>query len=253
MSKFAVIIAAAGKGERFGVDQANGSQSKIFAKLDGRPVFIRTLELFINREEVAQTLLVVSADQLDSVKKDYGPNLGFMGVQLVEGGAERHESVMRGIEQVREDIGWVAIHDAARPCVSADMIDAVFAEAQKSGAAILASPLHGTIKRVSQAGIIDATISRERLYEAQTPQVFSVDVIKKAHAAKPTNVSNNDLEITDDAQLVELIGHPVSVVESDLTNLKITTKPDMALAHAIIKSRPAKVVKRMGAFDEAQW
>jgi len=254
VSDFAVIIAAAGKGERFGTDPTGGGQSKVFAKLDGRPVFIRTLELFINREDVAQTLLVVPADQLDAVKRDYGPNLGFMGVQLVEGGAERHDSVRRGIEQVREDVQWVAIHDAVRPCGTADMIDAVFAEAKKSGAAILASPLHGTIKRVSQAGIIDATISRERLYEAQTPQVFSVDVIKKAHAAKlDGGETESDDTITDDAQLVELIGHPISVVESDLSNLKITTKSDMALANAIIKSRPAKAVKRMGAFDEAQW
>jgi len=244
MSKFAVIIAGGGKGERFG-----GDQGKIYAKLDGRPIFIRTLELFINRPDVGQTLLVIPPQQVETVKRDYGPNLGFMGVQLVEGGTERCESVARGLERVGDDVGWVAIHDAVRPCVTEAMIDAVFAEGQKSGAAILAAPIRGTVKRVSQAGVVDATVCREGLYESQTPQVFAVDLIRRAHASKPADTAT----ITDDAQLVELLGHPVAVVESDPTNIKITTRSDMALAHAILKAKPSKPTRRLGAFDEAQW
>ncbi len=244
MAKTAVIIAAGGKGERFGADER-----KTFAKLDGRPVFLRTLELFINRDDVCQTILVVPADEIDEVKQKFGPNLGFMGVTLVAGGDLRCDSVAAGLAAVREDAEFVAVHDAVRPCVTEDMINAVFAEAAKSGAAILASPLYGTIKRVGTSGVIDGTVPREQLYEAQTPQVFKSDVLRAAYAELPEDRS----QITDDAQLVEGQGHPVAVVKSDPSNLKITTKGDLALAHAVLKSRPAKKVAKLGAFDEAQW
>lgn len=244
MPKVAVIVAAGGKGERFG-----DKQSKVMAHLDGRPIFLRSLEQFINRDDVIQTILVASPEDSGEIKSRYGANLGFMGVKLAEGGATRVESVAKGLEVVRDDADLVAIHDAVRPCVTESMISDVFAEAQKSGAAILACPIQGTIKRVSEAGVVDATVPRERLFEAQTPQVFRRDLIVKAHAERPEDLS----QITDDAQLVELLGHPVSVVTCDATNLKITTKADITLANAIIKSRPAKAAPRMGAFDEAQW
>ncbi len=244
MSKVAVIVAAAGKSERFGSDER-----KTLAKLEGRPVFLRTLEKFINREDVCKTILVVAADDVEEIKQKFGPNLGFMGVTLVEGGAERVESVEAGFKAVPEDAELVAIHDAARPCVSDEMIDAVFAEAAKSGAAILASPLVGTIKRATTEKVIEETVSRENLYEAQTPQVFRRDILARAFAEKPEDLS----AITDDAALAEHLGIPVAIVESDRTNLKITTKSDIVLAGAIIKSRPTKAVSKFGAFDEAQW
>ncbi|MCP4593766.1 MAG: 2-C-methyl-D-erythritol 4-phosphate cytidylyltransferase, partial [bacterium] len=212
MSKVAVILPAAGRSERF------GGESKILAKVDGRPVFLVSLERFINREDVVQTILVVSGGEAEQIRSKYGPNLGFMGVQLVDGGEERVDSVAAGLAVVKEDADLVAIHDAARPCVSESTIDAVFAEAGKTGAAILATPIAGTVKRVSEAGVIDATVPRAALYEAQTPQVFRRELILEAFAKRPTEGD----PITDDAQLVELLGHPVSVVKSDLSNLKIT-------------------------------
>jgi 2-C-methyl-D-erythritol 4-phosphate cytidylyltransferase len=243
--QFAVIIPAAGRGERFGA-----GENKAFAKLDGRPIFLRSIEHFINRDDVCQTILVVSTADMANVREKFGANLGFMGVTLVEGGDSRSDSVAAGLKVVSEDAEFVAVHDAARPCVTAGMIDAVFAEATKSGAAILASPLSGTIKRVSEANVVDETVDRAGLFEAQTPQVFRrtlmVEVFEKTGA--------DPGEVTDDAQLFELAGHGVSVVLSDSTNLKITSKPDIALANAIIKSRPrGAAVKKFGAFEEAQW
>ena len=243
MSKVAVIIPAAGRSERF------GGENKALAKVDGRPAFLRTVEHFINRDDVLQTILVVAGKELEQVRSKYGPNLGFMGVLLVEGGEERADSVAAGLENVKEEVELVAIHDAARPCVTAQMIDAVFAEAAKTGAAILATPLTGTVKRVSAAGVIDATVPREGLFEAQTPQVFRRQLIIEAYA----NRSTEGEPVTDDAQLVEAAGHPVSVVKSDPTNIKITTKADTTLANAIIKARPKKAVSGLGAFEEAQW
>ena len=244
MAKVAVIIAAAGKSERF-----CGAEKKTFAKLDGRPVFIRTLEMFINRDDVCQTILVVPPEDADQMKDKYGANLGFMGVKLVQGGAERHQSVEAGLAEMSDQADLVAVHDAARPCVTEAMIDAVFAEAVKSGAAILACPLTGTIKRAADSGVVDATVPRENLYEAQTPQVFKPAVLREAFAKRP----QNGAQITDDAQVVELAGHPVAIVKSDATNIKITAKADMALAAAIIRSRPSKARSKLGAFEEAQW
>ncbi|MFH0981218.1 MAG: 2-C-methyl-D-erythritol 4-phosphate cytidylyltransferase [Planctomycetota bacterium] len=245
MSQVAVIIAAAGKGERFG-----GGENKALAKVDGRPAFLRSVEHFINREDVIQTILVVGRADQDLVRSKYGANLSFMGVQLVEGGEERMDSVAAALEHVKAEAELVAVHDAARPCVTRSMIDGVFAEAVKTGAAILAAPIHGTIKRVSAAGVIDATVPRTDLFEAQTPQVFRRQLLIDAYAKRPTDAAT----ITDDAQLVELLGHPVSVVKSDPTNLKITTRADLTLANAIIKARPPeKPTRGLGAFEEAQW
>ena len=129
------------------------------------------------------------------------------------------------------------------------MIDAVFAEAVKTGAAVLAAPISGTIKRVAESMVIEKTESRSGLYEAQTPQVFRVVVLRDAYAKlKPGRE-----DVTDDAQVVELSGHPVSVVKSDASNLKLTAKGDMTLANAILKSRPSKPRPKLGAFEEAQW
>jgi 2-C-methyl-D-erythritol 4-phosphate cytidylyltransferase len=246
MAKFTVILPAAGKSERFG----GGLEKKTFAKLDGRAVFMRSIELFIGRDDIAQIILAVAPEDVAQVKTQYGANLGFMGVKLVEGGQRRVDTVRAALAVVPAESDYVAVHDAVRPCVMADWLDAVFAEAQKTGAAILASPLPGTIKRVSGAKVIEQTVPRTGLYEAQTPQVFKKDLLVDAY--KKLDDAKAD-EITDDAQVVELMGHPVSVVISDASNLKITTKGDLTLAAAVLKSRPPKAVRKLGAFEEAQW
>ncbi|MFQ5461814.1 MAG: 2-C-methyl-D-erythritol 4-phosphate cytidylyltransferase [Phycisphaerae bacterium] len=244
MAKFSVIVAAAGKGERFG-----GREKKTFAKLDGRPMFIQTLQRFVKRDDLSETILAVAPEDFDMVKTKFGPNIAFMGVKLVKGGARRYDTVAAALDAVSEDADYVAIHDAARPCVTDEWIDAVFAEAVKSGAAILATPVAGTLKRVSSQNVIEGTVSREGLFEAQTPQVFRKDLIVDGLA----QLADDAEEITDDSQLVERLNHPVSIVLCDATNLKVTTKGDLKLAAAILKSRPVKAAKPFGAFEEAQW
>ena len=245
MGKVAVIIVAAGKGERFG-----GSENKVFAKIDGQPMFLRSIQHFLNRDDICQTILTVAPEDEEQVKQKFGANLGFMGVKAGIGGATRAESVAKSLELVEADAELVVIHDAARPCVTRGMIDAVLAEAAKTGAAILAARLRGTIKRVSGCGVVDQTMPREGLWEAQTPQVFKRSVIMEAYAKR----GEFQGEPTDDAQLVEALGHPVAVVECDFSNLKITTKADLTLAGAIIKSRPVEKPKGLvSPFEEAQW
>lgn len=244
MAKFAIIIPAAGAGKRFG-----GDVKKPFAQLDGRPIFIRSIELFINREDVCQTILTVSPNDYDVVREKYAANIMIMGIKLVKGGAERFESVKLALAEVADEADYVAVHDAVRPCVLDTWIDNVFSEAVKSGAAILAAPLTGTIKRVSAAHVIDETVSRVGLYEAQTPQVFRKDLLRKAYDALPAGSTP-----TDDAEVVERSGHPVAVVAADRRNVKITTPGDMTLAVSLLKdiSRRPKAGP-LGAFDEAQW
>lgn len=244
MAKIAVIVPAAGQSTRFG-----DKPKKPFATLDGRPIVIRTLEHFINRPDVIQTILVVSPDDMEEVKRKLGANLSFMGVKLVAGGKERYETVANALQQVKEEADLVAVHDAVRPCVTEDMIDAVFAQAAKSGAAILASPVRGTLKRIGTANLIENTVSREGLWEAQTPQVFRRDWLIEAYAKRDQAGES----ITDDAQLIEAIGKKVTAVESDPSNLKITAPTDIRLAESILKSRPRPKAKGMGAFEEAQW
>jgi len=245
MPKYGVIIPAAGKAERFG-----GAEKKTFAKIDGRPVFLRTIEQFINRPDVCQTILALAPEDMESTKTSYGANLGFMGVKLVEGGVRRCDTVAAALKALSDDVEYVAVHDAARPCVTVEMIDAVFAEAVKSGAAILAAPVVGTVKRVSATRVVEKTVDREGLFEAQTPQVFRKDVLLAAYSRL---TGDPQADVTDDAELVEQSGHAVTVVLSDASNLKITTKGDLTLANAILKARPVRSVPRLGAFEEAKW
>ena len=242
MAKFAVSVPAAGAGKRFG---AKGN--KIFQRVGEQPVFIRTLELFTNRDDVCGVQIVVAAADMEEMKARFGPHLGFMGVKLVEGGPTRPQSVKNALALLPPEADYVCVHDAVRPCVSPLWVDAVFAEAARSGAAILAYPVHGTLKKVSGAGVIDETVPRGDLWEAQTPQVFRRDLLLAAYEGDLSRV-------TDDAQLVEAIGHPVRVVMGDPRNVKITTPGDLALASAVIKTLPKpKPQGPSHPFEEARW
>jgi len=240
--KVSVIIPAAGASRRFG-----SRSSKVFERLKDRPVFIRSIELFVNRDDVVQVQLVVAEQDLEMVRTRYAANIGFMGVGLVKGGPTRTDSVRNALAGVAQEADYICVHDAVRPCVSPLWIDAVFAAAQKVGSAILACPLHGTLKRVGQDERIAETLRREGLWEAQTPQVFRKEVLLAAYEKAGG-------EATDDAALVEAIGQPVAVVRGDPRNVKITTPSDLALAAAVVDLLPKpKPPKPAGPFEEARW
>ena len=158
MAKVAVVIPAAGAGERFG-----GTVKKPFAQIDNRPIFIRSIELFINRPDVCQVVLTVAPDDHDVVKEKYAANLMFMGIKLVKGGPQRFDSVRLALEHLDEAADLVCIHDAVRPCVLDTWIDQVFKQAEKIGAAILAAPLTGTIKRAKDK-TVEKTVPRTGLF-----------------------------------------------------------------------------------------
>jgi len=246
MSRIAVILPAAGKSSRF-----RDKEKKVFANLDGRAVWLRAAEAFVNRPDVAQTLVVIAPEDQDTFRTKYGAHLGLLGVEVVAGGAERFDSVANALAKLRDDIDLVAIHDAARPCVTARMIDDVIAAAAKTGAALLAVPVSDTVKRGDDAGRVEATVPRKGLWLAQTPQVFRRDWLVEAHARR----AQLGRDVTDDAQLIEAAGHPVYLVTGSASNVKITTREDLALAEAVLKSRPApKAPRPIHPFDdEVRW
>jgi 2-C-methyl-D-erythritol 4-phosphate cytidylyltransferase len=229
MAKFAVILPAAGQSSRF-----RDKEKKPFALLDGRAVWLRSAELFITRSDVCQCIIVVAPNDQETFRRRYGANLAFMNVQIANGGAERFESVANALALLQAEAELVAIHDAVRPCLTEELIDAVFAKAEKTGAALLAAPVTDTIKRVDAQQQVQETVPRQSLWLAQTPQVFRRDWLSEAYAQR----GKYSQEITDDAQLLEAAGRKVHVVEGSLTNVKITTKGDLHLAEAVIKSRP---------------
>ncbi len=234
MPRFAVILPAAGRSSRF-----HDKRKKPFVDLDGRAVWVRTAELFINRDDVCQTLIVVAAEDREEFARRFGANLAFMDVDVVEGGAERSESVARALERVRDEAEFIAVHDAVRPCLLKEDIDKIFEAAARHAAAVLATPVPDTLKRAAPDQTIAETVSREQLWAVQTPQVFRRDLLLKAYA----NRSRAGKSITDDAQLVEATGTPVRLVEGPRTNIKITTKQDLILAKAILEALPKPKVQ----------
>lgn len=252
MSRFAVIIPAAGRSSRFG-----GIEKKPFVSLDGRPVWQRSAEAFWTRDDVERVYVVIAPEDRDDFKRRFQGLIAFVEkVKIVDGGAERFESVANALALVPEDVPLVAVHDAVRPLVTGALISDVVRAAAEHGAAMLAVPVADTLKQVDPAtNRITGTVPRAGVWQAQTPQVFRRDWLVEAYARRASLA----VPITDDAQLIEALGHSVVVVPGAATNFKITTKDDLELADAILKARSTKAssapaAPKWGAFDdEAKW
>ena len=248
MKSVCVIICAAGASARFG-----GKRKKPFVEVGGRAAFLRSMEFFVNRDEIKQMLVAINPDDDELVKLKWGANLSFCGAKLCHGGKERFETVANALEKVKDEIELVAVHDAVRCCLKDEWIDSVIEKAGKNGAAMLACPVIPTIKKVKDGKIVE-TVDRTGLFEAQTPQVFDKKLLKDAYAGLEKMAPEERKKISDDAMLIEMLGKEVSIVETDNTNLKITKKSDVPIAEAIIKSRPKpKPEGPIGPYIEAQW
>lgn len=241
-----VILLAAGQGTRFrqslrsrpkqsGPGPASGVElspdvNKAFALLAGLPVWKHSLELFLSHAGVHQLVLVVAPGEVDLIRSQIPASPPFP-LAIVAGGAERYLSVQNALAAVSPDCTRVCIHDAARPLLLASDLAQLFAASADHSAVILAAPVRSTLKRVGPDGVIRETVSRESLWEAQTPQMFETALIRRAHAA------GQGQHVTDDAQLVERLGEPVRVVQGSVENLKLTTLEDWLLAESILASR----------------
>ena len=222
----AVIIPAAGSGSRFG-----DARNKVFAMLAGKPLWMHCVERFAARAEVSRIVLAISNEDRETFVLQSASLAIRARIAFCRGGNERSDSVAAALETLDGDdsVQWIAVHDAARPLVQNCDLDAVFAMAEQTGAAILATPITGTVKRgvAGQGGC--STVDRRELWTALTPQVFRADVLRSAYAR------HHGFPVTDDAQLVERAGHPVTIVQGAADNLKITFPEDLQLAEAILK------------------
>jgi 2-C-methyl-D-erythritol 4-phosphate cytidylyltransferase len=223
MLQLAAILPAAGSSTRFG-------RNKLIEPLRGETVLARSLKAFCEHPSVGAILLATSAD---SPAAKIAREVDSHRVTICDGGATRAQSVLAALERVPEQYEWVAIHDAARPLVSRDLIDRTFAAAVEHGAAVPALPVSLTIKQATGPlpAKVQRTIARHELWAMQTPQIVRRTDLLDAFERCPIPFD----QITDDVQLLELQGKEVWLVPGDERNLKITTTLDLKLAELILQ------------------
>jgi len=222
----AVVIVAAGSSRRM------GGRDKLWIPLAGRCTLARTIDIFAASYLISTIILVLNAERLDDARElcareDWPKVSG-----IVPGGARRQDSVCAGLDYLAThapETRWVMIHDGARPLVTPAILEAGLQAAQEYQAAVAAVPVKDTIKQV-QDGIIHATPDRAQLWAVQTPQVFAFPLIHQAHHSAQAQT-----EATDDAALLERLGHRVAIFPGSYTNLKITTQEDLLIAEALLK------------------
>ncbi|HWN97210.1 MAG TPA: 2-C-methyl-D-erythritol 4-phosphate cytidylyltransferase [Methylomirabilota bacterium] len=220
------IIVAAGSSQRMGFD-------KLFALLGDKPVVAHTLDAFDRAECVDEIILVGRDDRLAELR-DLVRCVELKKVRhVVPGGVHRQDSVQVGLGLLAPESRYVAVHDAARPLITAEQIERVFEASKVHGAAALAEPITDTLKRGDQDHFVCGSVDRARLYAMQTPQIFSRDILVEAYDA----VAARKLSITDEVSAVEQLGRKVRLVPSDEFNLKITYPRDLLLAESLLNRR----------------
>ncbi len=222
--RWGCIIVAAGRGERFG-----GSLPKQFAPLLGRPLFSWSLETALSIDRIREVCLVLPQGEESNPEAAKHPR-----VRTARGGPRRRDSVANGLEAL-PGCTHILVHDAARPLASRPLFERVMQACEETGAAAPGVPVADTLKRVSDE-VVEATVDRSGLWRSQTPQGFERGLLEEALALEG--------DFTDEAQGVELSGHPVRIVEGDEANAKITSRGDLALAERL--AGPPRSVTRTG-------
>jgi 2-C-methyl-D-erythritol 4-phosphate cytidylyltransferase len=232
----AVIAAGGASGRMDGTD-------KLFAELGGVPVLARSVMAFASCGGVAEVIVAVRRGYVERAADMCARYAGNADIKIVEGGDTRARSVYNGVFAASPRSDLIAVHDGARPFISAGLIMKSINAARAHGAAALAVPVVATVKTVER-GVVSGTVDRKDLYEAQTPQVFRVEIIKAAL----TDALKRSLDVTDDCMAVEAMGFPVYIVEGERRNIKITTRGDMDIAEAIIRNDETIEDGRRGTF-----
>jgi len=224
--KISCVVPSAGKGKRL-----KGKKEKPFIDIRNRPLFLHTVKALEGCSLIDEIIVVVSPRHLKACKGLLKKYRCKKVTGVLPGGRYRFDSVKNGLKAVKEaDI--ILIHDGARPFVNSSLIKRVINGVKKYGAALCATPSRQTLKTVNRNSVIVETPKRKFIWEAQTPQGFRADLIKKAYK------TSKDRLATDDSLLVERLGHKVKIVKGSCRNIKITTPEDLLLAKAILDYRP---------------
>src|SRR6266849_6978357 len=239
--KVAVILPAAGLGTRMGKSTAAlaGTSRKQFMLLEGSPILIHTVRKFLASDRVGEIVVAVRGEDRDWVEAMIAEESPGGRVRVVEGGDSRQESVENALRSLAPEYELVAVHDAVRPFIDLETIHKVFEEAAETGAAIVGVPAVDTVKQVIRGTThvrIRATLPREKLVMAQTPQVFRYEILKRAFAAARAD----GFTATDESSMVERLDVEVSVVPGSDRNIKITKPTDMELAHLFLREELAR-------------
>jgi 2-C-methyl-D-erythritol 4-phosphate cytidylyltransferase len=229
MKKNTAIIVAGGKGERMKV-----AVKKQYLVLKGIPVLARTIEIFSQCNAIDAIIVVVPPPDIAFCQNEILSFISFSKpVTVTGGGRERQDSVYNGLLAIKnpapDDI--VIIHDGVRPFITPPEIEKCITAAERYGASIMAVPVSDTLKYSDGKGFIEKTLDRQRVFSAQTPQVFKHSLIYKAH----TDALNKKIKATDDASLIELSGKAIHITTGKRTNIKLTTPEDIAIGNALLE------------------
>lgn len=223
------VVPAGGTGKRMGA-----GAPKQFLMLGGVPLMVHALRALERAPSVTEVVLVVPKEEQARALSEVVERHGLKKVlKVVPGGATRQESVHHGLHEVGEDVEIVMVHDAVRPFVTPDLIERSIEAARKHGGAIAAVPMKDTPKQAGPDGLIQRTLDRHELWLAQTPQTFRRALVVEAYR----KAEIEHVHGTDDAALVERLGHKIGLVEGSWENIKITTPEDMILAEAILAAK----------------
>lgn len=218
------IIVAAGSSRRMGFD-------KLVAPIADKPVIEHAVDAFERALSVTEIIIVTRIDRISELKSLLRGKEKVSGV--IAGGEHRQDSVNAGLHALNAAAKFVAVHDAARPLVTAEQIENVFAQAREHGAASLAEPVTDTLKRVDEKLYVRESIDRQQVYAMQTPQIFVRDLLEEAYRA----VFAKNMQITDEVSALEQIGHKVVLVPSADFNFKITFERDLRVADFVLRTR----------------
>ncbi len=220
------IVAAGGSGTRMGAEK-----NKLFLEINGVPIIARTLLALDNSEGISE--IIISAREEDILEISALAESFKVGKlkKIVRGGAHRAASVKAALKEVSPECEYIAVHDGARPLISARVIENVVVAAQKTGAAACGVRPKCTLKRADEDGFIKETVDRSEIFEIQTPQVFLKEVLTQAYDAEDAVLE----KATYDCSLVERLGKRIFVTEGDYRNIKATTPEDILVAEALLE------------------
>lgn len=219
------LITAAGKGERTGL-----AIKKLYYTLGDKPILAHTVYVFEECKEVDDIYLIVPLGDIELCRENIVEKYRFGKVKkIIEGGEKRQDSIQNGLDAIEQKYDIVVIHDGARPFVTERIVSSCISEAFRFGASVVAIPVSDTLKKSIDGEIIEGTVKRDFLWQAQTPQAFSCEIIKEAYKT----IKGDDIVATDDSFLVENMGVKVKMVMGSVFNIKITYPEDIKLAEAI--------------------